>query len=202
MRQRKKRTKPPNREKPYVNPPEWKKSQRTYLRDERLRPYLELMRDSLDTRILTTKAITPSYESFSGQKIRSNEDTNPLWFQRLCELYIVDRKGYKGKRKRMREPKFYDTKIQAIQIQTALDNLIRNGYSHSVYAEDFFRIATTLYEQEKKANQLSGEEESEEVIQTECSELMDLSDLPYIDFGTEENLESSTEDDFDDEIPF
>ena len=168
MRQRKKRTRPP----------EYKGYPRTYLEDKRFMHYLKLMRVSLDTRRLWTIKKEAEYKQFEGHGVRSNEDTNPLWYKNLCSNYITERKneGLEGKSKpRKRKTKFHDTRIRRQHVKGALEKLIKNGYSHSPYAEDFFRIAKTLYDQEELSNQLSRDGENEEVIRNQCLELIDLS---------------------------
>jgi hypothetical protein len=210
MRQREKRKKRYDRVEPYVRPPELKKYPRMYLKDKTLMSYLIWMYNSLDERRLKTVIIKATNPQFSNHGVRSNENTNPLWFKNYCSQYIEKRRSKrKGSRKRRRNPKFTDTKIQAIHTQRALMNFIKNGYSHSSYSQDFIEIAESLKEEVKMANELYRKGEDYDTINQECQTIRDLEDISMelskketfkVAEGFEDNYECSIFS--ESEIPF
>ncbi len=171
MRERKKRKNKTNRKALYIRPPEFKSYPKIYLKDETLIPYFIKMYNSLDIRQLVTKKYPAPDPKFIGHEIRGNDNTNSLWFRNLSAYYINNRTK---KRNRKDKP---DTKIQGIQVQKALRNFVKNGYSFSAYAEDFIKIAKTLKKQEIKATIYFVQKRNLNEIAEECSELIDLQDI-------------------------
>ena len=166
------------------------------------------MYNSLDERQLHTVKIEAPNPQFSSHGIRTNEDTNPIWFKEMCLDYPENRK-----KPRKRGTKYSDTKIQAIDLQTVLKNLIKNGYSHSSYAEDIIARAEGLREELKLAERLYRRGELGEEISTRCYRIRDLEiismELPKeesfkVAEGFDKISEDSTENDtsLDDRIPF
>jgi hypothetical protein len=180
MRERRKREKPYNRTDPYFRPPELKGYKRRYLEDKELMPFFVLMYNSLDERRLETMYIEAPKKMRSKHKIRINKNTNPEWFRYLCSQYLEDRKSKrKGSRKRKGGKKYTDTKIQAIDTQKALRNLIKNGYSHSLYFEDYIKIAGRLRKEYSLEEKLYEAGKSESIINNQCYWIRDLKRISW-----------------------
>jgi len=188
MRQREKARKKYDRVQSYFYQPEFKKYKRRSLEDKTLMPFLIQMYNSLDERILKTKLIEAPEKMHHSHKVRENENTNPGWFRYFCSQYLEERVSKrKGSKKRNRGEKYTDTKIQAIHTQRALRNLIKNGYSHSKYFEDYIGIAKELKEQFILENKLLEEGENDQYISSECGWIRDLRGVSW-EINPRENL--------------
>lgn len=66
------------------------------------------------------------------------------------------------------------TRLKRIEPKRVLNNFVKNGYSHSLYADPLQDIAEMLDEQDELATKLYEEGENEETIRERCLELMDL----------------------------
>lgn len=94
--------------------------------------------------------LAAAYEAkHSGHKIRTVQNENPWWYQKLCSRHTVSRSNG---RKRLGK-KHHDTKISRRRIIQALTTLSSGKPARSIYAEELIELAVeqaALWEEEKE----------------------------------------------------
>jgi len=83
----------------------------------------------------------------SNHSVRVINNTNPKWYQELCEKYPTTNRKNKLKR---RGKKHHDTKIKRQRIIQALMTLSEGRMAQSIYANDLLELASDLQNQWKE----------------------------------------------------